>query len=310
MSMSLAYISHPDCQLHDTGPHHPERPERLGAINDRLIATGLDMALHHYNAPLVERELLEAVHDPDYVARIYETAAVQGLIWMEGETAIGKHTLGAALRAAGAAVMGVDLVMSGEAGKVFCGIRPPGHHAERDKAMGFCIFNNVAIAAHHALASHGLERVAIVDFDVHHCNGTEDIFAGDERVLLCSTFQHPFYPHTGHDCRAANVVNVPLAAGADGAVFRQAVEQHWLPRLASFAPQLILISAGFDAHQADYMAQLNLVDSDYAWVTRRLSEQADASADGRIVSSLEGGYELHALARSVEAHLKAFFGEL
>ncbi len=308
--MSLAYISHPDCLLHDMGPHHPERPARLGAINDRLIASGLDMALHHYNAPLVERELLEAVHDPDYVARIYESSPGEGLIWMNGDTAIGKHTLRAALRAAGAAVMGVDLVMSGRAGKVFCGVRPPGHHAERDKAMGFCIFNNVAVAAHHALASHGLERVAIVDFDVHHGNGTEDIFAGDERVLLCSTFQHPFYPHTGGDCRAANVVNVPLAAGTDGAVFRQAVEQYWLPRLASFEPQLILISAGFDAHQADYMAQLNLVDSDYAWVTRRLSEQADASAGGRIVSSLEGGYDLHALARSVEAHLKAFFGEI
>ena len=307
--MSLAYISHPECQLHDMGHHHPERPARLGAINDRLIATGLDMALHHYNAPLVQRELLEAVHDPDYVADIYAADPGDGLIWIEGDTALGRYTLRAALRAAGAAVMGVDLVMSAAASKVFCGVRPPGHHAERGKAMGFCIFNNVAIAAHHALENHRLERVAIVDFDVHHCNGTEDIFAGDDRVLLCSTFQHPFYPHTGHDCRAANVVNVPLAAGADSAVFRQAVEQHWLPRLASFAPQLILISAGFDAHQADYMAQLNLVDADYAWVTRRLCEQADASAEGRVVSSLEGGYELQALARSVEAHLKAFFGD-
>ena len=308
--MSLAYISHPDCLLHDTGQHHPERPARLSAINDRLIASGLDMALHHYNAPMVPRELLEAVHDPAYVARMHELSPQQEMIWLEGDTAMGQHTLTAALRAAGAAVLGVDLVMSGKAGKVFCGVRPPGHHAERGKAMGFCFFNNIAIAAYHALTDNSLERVAIVDFDVHHCNGTEDIFAGDERVLLCSTFQHPFYPHTGNDCRAGNVVNVPLPAGADGAVFRQAVEQHWLPRLEAFAPQLILISAGFDAHQADYMAQLNLVDSDYAWVTRRLSEQADASAEGRIVSSLEGGYELHALARSVEAHLKSFFGEI
>jgi len=308
--MSLAYISHPDCQLHDMGHHHPERSARLAAINDRLIATGLDMALHHYNAPLVERELLEAVHDPGYVASIFEACPGDGLIWVGGDTAMGRHTLQAALRAAGAAVMGVDLVMSGKAGKAFCGVRPPGHHAERGRAMGFCFFNNIAVAAHHALAEHGLERVAIADFDVHHCNGTEDIFAGDDRVLLCSTFQHPFYPHTGHDCKAANVVNVPLPAGADGAVFRQAVERHWLPRLAGFAPQLILVSAGFDGHQADYMAQLNLVDGDYAWVTRRLCEQADASAGGRIVSSLEGGYDLHALARSVEAHLKAFFGEI
>lgn len=308
--MSLAYISHPDCQLHETGPHHPERPARLSAINDRLIATGLDMALHHYNAPLVSRELLEEVHDPAYVQRIYEMSPDEGLVWVEGDTAMGKHSLAAALRAAGAAVLGVDLLMSGEAGKVFCGVRPPGHHAERGRAMGFCFFNNVAIGAHHALANHGLERVAIVDFDVHHGNGTEDIFAGDDRVLLCSTFQHPFYPHSGHDCKAANVVNVPLPAGADGAVFRQVVEQRWLPRLAAFAPQMILISAGFDAHQADYMAQLNLVDSDYVWITRRLCEQADASAGGRVLSSLEGGYELHALARSVEAHIKAFFGEL
>ena len=308
--MSLAYISHPDCQLHDMGQRHPERPARLEAITDHLIATGLDMALHHYSAPLVERELLEAVHDPDYVARIYEASPDEGLVWVDGDTAMGEHSLRAALRAAGAAVMGVDLVMAGQAGKVFCGVRPPGHHAEHNRAMGFCFFNNVAIAARHAMTHHGLERVAIVDFDVHHCNGTEDIFAGEEGVLLCSTFQHPFYPHTGYDCAAANVVNVPLAAEADGEVFRRAVEHHWLPRLASFAPELILVSAGFDAHQADYMAQLNLLESDYAWVTRRLCEQADRSASGRIVSSLEGGYDLHALARSVEAHLKAFFGEV
>ncbi|HEY9148620.1 MAG TPA: histone deacetylase family protein, partial [Gammaproteobacteria bacterium] len=262
--MSFAYISHPDCQLHDTGPHHPERPARLSAINDRLIATGLDMALHHYNAPLVSRELLEEVHDPAYVERLYEISPQEGLVWVEGDTAMGKHTLAAALRAAGATVLGVDLLMSGEASKVFCGVRPPGHDAERARAMGFCFFNNVAIGAHHALTGHGLERVAIIDFDVHHGNGTEDIYAGDDRVLLCSTFQHPFYPHTGDDCTAANVVNVPLPAGADGAAFRQAVEHCWLPRLAAFAPQMILVSAGFDAHQADYMAQLNLVDSDYA----------------------------------------------
>jgi acetoin utilization deacetylase AcuC-like enzyme len=249
------------------------------------------------------------VHDPAYVAALFDARPGEGLIWVGGDTAMGKHTLRAALRAAGAAAMGVDLVMSGEASKVFCGIRPPGHHAERDKAMGFCFFNNIAIAAQHALTRYGLRRVAIVDFDVHHGNGTEDIFAGDERVLLCSTFQHPFYPFSGTDCRAGNVVNVPLPAGADGALFRQAVERRWLPRLESFAPELILVCAGFDAHQADYMAQLNLVDSDYAWITRRLSEQADSSSAGRIVSSLEGGYELHALARSVETHLKSFLGD-
>jgi len=308
--MSLAYISHPDCQLHVMGSHHPEQPARLSAINDRLIASGLDMALHHYNAPLVSRELLETVHDPVYVASIFELAPAEELVWVDGDTAMGRHSLQAALRAAGAAVMGVDLVMNARADKVFCGVRPPGHHAERDRAMGFCIFNNVALAAYHAIRQYGLERIAITDFDVHHGNGTEHIVAGDERLLLCSTFQHPFYPHTGYDCKAANVVNVPLPAGSDGTAFRSAVEQQWLPRLASFAPQLILISAGFDAHQADPLAQLNLVDTDYAWVTRRLCEQADRSAAGRIVSSLEGGYDLHALARCVEIHLKAFFGEV
>lgn len=308
--MALAYISHPDCQLHDMGHHHPERPARLAAINDRLLATGLDMALHHYNAPLVERELLEAVHSADYVEQIFDSAPDSGIVWIDADTAMAPHTLAAALRAAGAAVMAVDLVMEGKAGKAFCGVRPPGHHAERDRAMGFCFFNNVAVAAYYALNHHGLERVAIVDFDVHHGNGTEHIVAEDERVLFCSTFQHPFYPHSGAGCRAANVVNVPLAAGTDGSGFRRAVSEHWLPRLEAFAPQLILVSAGFDAHRADYMAQLELVEEDYAWVTRRLCEQADRSASGRLVSSLEGGYELHALARSVEVHLKAFFGEL
>jgi acetoin utilization deacetylase AcuC-like enzyme len=308
--MSLAYISHPDCRLHGVGQHHPEQPARLSAINDRLIATGLDMALHHYNAPLVSRELLEAVHDPAYVASMFELAPGEELVWVDGDTAMGPNSLQAALRAAGAGVMGVDLVMTDKACKVFCGVRPPGHHAERDRAMGFCVFNNIAVAAYYAMNQYGLERIAIADFDVHHCNGTEHICGGDERILLCSTFQHPFYPHSGYDCTEPNVVNVPLPAGSDGAVFRRAVEQQWLPRLEAFCPQLVLISAGFDAHQADPMAQLNLVDTDYGWVTRRLCEQADRSAGGRIVSMLEGGYDLHALARSVEIHLKSFFGEV
>lgn len=307
--MALAYISHPDCMLHDMGRHHPEQAARLAAINDRLIASGLELALHHYNAPLVDRNLLEAVHDVDYVAGIYAQAPTEGLVWVDGDTAMNSHSLNAALRAAGAVEMGVDLVLSGKASKVFCGVRPPGHHAEQAKAMGFCLFSNVAIGAWHATHNHDLKRVAIVDFDVHHGNGTEDIVAGDERMLFCSTFQHPFYPHTGYDCKAPNVINAPLPAGADGTAFREAVTAHWLPRLAEFAPELILISAGFDAHQADEMGGLNLVDSDYAWITRRLCEQAEVSAQGRIVSALEGGYELHALARSVEAHLKAFLGD-
>jgi acetoin utilization deacetylase AcuC-like enzyme len=304
--MALAYISHPDCLLHDMGHHHPEQPARLSAISDRLIASGLDMALHRIDAPLVAREQLKAAHDAAYIDEIHAASPSDGLVWLDGDTAMNPHTLQAALRAAGAVVMGVDLVMRGEARTVFCGVRPPGHHAERHRAMGFCLFNNVAVGAYHAINAHGVKRVAIVDFDVHHGNGTEDIVSGDERVLFCSTFQHPFYPHTGYAGSATNIVNTPLSAGDGGAAFRRAVEHYWLPRLEAFAPELILISAGFDAHTADTMAGLNLVESDYAWVTRRLVAQAERSAGGRIVSSLEGGYDLHALARSVEAHLKAF----
>ncbi len=307
--MAIAYISHYDCQLHDMGHHHPEQPARLAAINDRLIATGLDMVLHQYDAPLATREMLEAVHDTAYVDEIFAASPAEGITWVDGDTAMNKHSLNAALRAAGAVVLGVDLVVTGKVKQVFCGVRPPGHHAERHRAMGFCLFNNVAVGAYHALEKHGLGRVAVVDFDVHHGNGTEDIVSGDERVLFCSTFQHPFYPHSGYDSEADNVVDAPLAAGAGSTEFREAVETHWLPRIAAFKPELILISAGFDAHQADDMANLNLVDRDYHWVTRRLCEQADKTAQGRVVSSLEGGYELHALARSVEAHLKAFLGD-
>lgn len=307
--MAIAYISHYDCQLHDMGHHHPEQPARLSAINDRLIATGLEMVLHQYDAPLATRDLLEAVHDASYIDEIYAAAPAEGIAWVDGDTAMNKHSLNAALRAAGSVALGVDLVMEGKAKQVFCAVRPPGHHAEHHRAMGFCLFNNIAVGAYHALNKYGLERVAIVDFDVHHGNGTEDIVSGDERTLFCSTFQHPFYPHSGYDSTAANIVNAPLPSGASGKVFREAVETHWLPRLEEFAPELVFVSAGFDAHQADDMANLNLIDTDYGWITRRLCEQADRSAQGRVVSSLEGGYDLHALARSVEAHLKAFLGE-
>ena len=265
--------------------------------------------MQQYNAPLAKRGQLEAAHDPDYIDRIFTSTPAEGLCWIDADTAMNRCSLDAALRAAGAVVLGVDLVMQEKAGQVFCAVRPPGHHAERRRSMGFCLFNNIAVGAYHALNHYGLKRVAIVDFDVHHGNGTEDIVSGDERILFCSTFQHPFYPFMGFGSQAANVVNTPLAAGSNGTDFRQVVSSQWLPRLKQFAPELILISAGFDAHQADDMAGLKLVDGDYGWVTRRICEQADRSAQGRIVSSLEGGYELHALARSVETHIKAFLGD-
>jgi acetoin utilization deacetylase AcuC-like enzyme len=304
--VAIAYLSHYECAEHDMGHLHPEQPARLSAINDRLIASGLDMALCHYDAPLVEDAQLGAVHDATYLAALEAQSPAEGIAWVDDDTAMNPHSLRAARRAAGAVVKAVDLVMEGVVSKAFCGVRPPGHHAERDRAMGFCFYNNIAVGALHALNAHGLSRVAIVDFDVHHGNGTEHIVADDDRILFCSTFQHPFYPNTGHECDSGNVVNVTLPQGAGGAEFREAVSSHWLPRLEAFAPELVLISAGFDGHQADPMAGLNLVDSDYGWVTEQLCSVAQHSASGRVVSSLEGGYDLHALARSVEAHLRAF----
>jgi acetoin utilization deacetylase AcuC-like enzyme len=306
--MTVAFISHPDCQKHEMGAHHPEQPARLGAITDRLIASRLDLLLRHYDAPPATRAQLLRVHDVAYVEWILAHAPSEGLLWLDGDTAMNPYSLRAALAAGGAAVLGVDLVMSGESGAAFCNVRPPGHHAERARAMGFCIFNNVAIGAAHALAEHGLERVAIVDFDVHHGNGTEDIFRDDPRVLFCSSFQHPFYPGSGADTVSDHIVNIPLPAGTGGDTFRAAVEARWLPALDNFRPQIILVSAGFDAHAEDDMAMLNLVEADYVWITAHIKRLADAHAGGRIVSLLEGGYNLSALGRSVAVHIDALLG--
>jgi acetoin utilization deacetylase AcuC-like enzyme len=288
------------------GRDHPEQPARLSAINNRLIESGLEMLLLHHDAPAVTREQLTAVHDADYIDSIFAASPARGRVWLDEDTAMNPKSLDAALHAAGAVVHGVDLVMQGNAQQVFCAVRPPGHHACRRHAMGFCLFNNVAIGAYHALNHYRLKRIAIVDFDVHHGNGTEEIVSGDDRVLFCSTFQHPFYPYTRIDNIESNIVDAPLSAGSDGNSFREAVEHYWLPALQKHAPELILVSAGFDAHQADDMAGLRLVEDDYTWVTRRICEQAETSAAGRIVSTLEGGYNLQALAASVEAHIKAF----
>jgi acetoin utilization deacetylase AcuC-like enzyme len=306
--MAIAYITHPDCLLHDMGAGHPECPQRLYAINDQLIASGLEPVLLHHDAPLATREHLQRVHTAAYVQEVFDRAPTEGRVFLDPDTAMNPHSLNAALRAAGAGILGVDLVMGGAAPAAFCAVRPPGHHAERDRAMGFCIFNNVAVAAAHALAVHGLERIAIVDFDVHHGNGTEHIFADEPRVLLCSSFQHPYYPFSGAETASDHVVNVPLPADTAGGGFRAAIEAAWLPVLEKFSPQLILVSAGFDGHYEDDMAQLNLNEADYSWVTRQIKQLADRHAAGRIVSLLEGGYALHALGRSVVAHIKALQG--
>lgn len=302
--MTTAFITHADCLLHDMGTHHPEQPARLRAVEDQLIASGLFGHLRLAEAPLAGREHLERVHAPAYIDAIEAAAPEKGIVHLDPDTAMNPHTLTAALRAAGAAVLATDMVIRGEVANAFCNIRPPGHHAERRRAMGFCLFNNVAVAAAHALERHGLQRVAIVDFDVHHGNGTEDIFRDDPRVLMVSTFQHPFYPYSGIAGRSERMVNIPLAAYSAGREFRAAVEQYWLPALEAFKPEMLFVSAGFDAHRDDNMAMLDLVEADYAWVTGRIKAVADRHARGRIVSVLEGGYELHALGRSVMAHLK------
>ena len=307
--MTIAFISHPACKLHDMGLGHPERPQRLSAIEDHLIATGLDVALRHYEAPTASREQLLRVHAPEYVTAILAAAPVEGeLIEIDPDTYMNAHTPEAASRAAGAVVNAVDLVWKAEEQSAFCNVRPPGHHATRDAAMGFCFFNNIAVGAGHALAVHGCERIAILDFDVHHGNGTQDIFERDDRVLFCSTFQHPFYPHSGTEPGPTHIVNVPLPAGSDGSAFRAAVIERWLPAVDDFAPQMIMISAGFDGHAEDEMSQLYLTEDDYGWVTAQIKRLADRHAAGRIVSSLEGGYALSALGRSVGAHLRALLG--
>ncbi|MEO8005295.1 MAG: histone deacetylase family protein [Betaproteobacteria bacterium] len=306
--MPTAFIHHPDCALHDMGGGHPESPARLKAIETYLRNEGLMQRLVDVEAPMATREQLARVHDADHIDFITGVSPRSGLVHLDADTAMNPHSLSAALHAAGAVVKGVDLVMNGDVTNAFCSVRPPGHHACRARPMGFCLFNNVAVGAAHALEARGLDRVAIVDFDVHHGNGTEDIFAEDERVLMVSTFQHPFYPYSGTDGHSKQMVNVPLAAHSGGAEFRKAVDNLWMPALREFAPQMIFVSAGFDAHRDDDMASLGFVEDDYAWVTHRIMEAAAGSADGRIVSSLEGGYDLAALARSAEAHLRQLSG--
>ena len=227
---------------------------------------------------------------------------------IDPDTAMCEHSYNAAMRSVGAALAATDAVLSGELDHAFCAIRPPGHHATRSRSMGFCIFNSLAIAVMHALERHGLERVAVIDFDVHHGNGTEDILAGDERVLMCSTFQHPFYPYCGTEDVAPNMVNVPVPAYTAGSEIRKLMEKHWFPALEAFKPQLIFISAGFDAHREDDLGQLGMTEADYRWITEQLMHIANRHGQGRIVSCLEGGYNLSALGRSVEAHLRALAG--
>jgi acetoin utilization deacetylase AcuC-like enzyme len=306
--MTTAFYSHPDCRGHDMGRGHPECPQRLDAIDDYLLATGLDVALHRVEAPLVDLRAVAYAHNSGYVSELRDAleriASDGSRLALDPDTAACAGTWAAVRRAAGAAVAATDAVIDGHAANAFCAVRPPGHHATRDQTMGFCFFNNVAIAARHALDVRGLARVAIVDFDVHHGNGTEDIVAGDERVLMVSIFQDQLYPFSGSVPRGDNMVNVPVPAYTRGPEIREIVEDLWMPRLEAFRPQMVFISAGFDAHREDELGQLGLVEADYEWITARIKRVADRHAQGRIVSCLEGGYNLGALARSVAAHLR------
>lgn len=307
------YYTHSDCRKHEMGADHPECPERLDAIEDRLLASGLDVALTRIEPPPASLDELELAHDRNHVAALRglcatlaedQAAGGPAYAMIDPDTSMNVHTWDAILRSAGAALAATDAVIAGELQNAFCAVRPPGHHATRRQAMGFCFINNVALAAKYALERHGLKRVAVVDFDVHHGNGTEDIVAGDERILMVSFFQHPLYPYSGEHPSAGNLVNLPVPPYTKGMEVRELIEQHWMPRLEAHRPEMIFISAGFDSHREDDLGQLGLVESDYAWITERLMEVARRHAQGRIVSSLEGGYNLSALGRSVEAHLR------
>ena len=305
---TTAFISHPDTLLHIMDGSHPESPARITAIKDRLAQDKLLDRLQQHEAPVATDEQLSRVHSPAYVKRIREIAPPAGLIRLDADTAMGPMTLSAALHASGAAVLATDLVISGKADNAFCCVRPPGHHAGVANAAGFCIFNNVAVGVAHAIARHGIQRAAIIDFDVHHGDGTENIFKDNPKVILCSTFQHPFYPYRGADSRTERMVNVPLPAMTSGKSFRQSVEKEFAPALEKFKPEMVFVSAGFDAHALDPLAELRLVREDYVWITEFIKDVAARHAKGRIVSMLEGGYDLPSLADSATAHVKTLAG--
>jgi len=301
--MTTAFFSHDDCMKHDMGPEHPESPARLAAIISYIADTGIAEKLDWVRPEEITRDQLLSVHPESYLQQLGMMQPMRGRVFTDPDTAMMPDTLRAARLAAGANIQAVDMVMSSQVTNAFICARPPGHHAERTKSMGFCFYNNVALAAMRTLNFHHLDRVAIIDFDVHQGNGTVDIVSGDERILMCSSFQHPLYPHSHVHRQADNIVNIPIEAGCSSEEYRKRVEAGWLKRLNAFKPQVILISAGFDAHRLDPMAELNLETEDYRWLTETLASVANEHSNDRIISTLEGGYHLKALAESVNAHL-------
>lgn len=306
--MSITLFTHKDCALHNPDPHHPESPARIDAINDQIIRSGLDFVLVREQATASDLAPIYRVHDKDYVDGLFEKAPTEGHIWLDPDTPMTPETLASALMAVGANINAVDHVMQHTNQQAFCAVRPPGHHATRNQAMGFCIFNNIAIAAQYAMDKYDLERVAIVDFDVHHGNGTEDIFEAEPRVLFCSSFQQQLYPFVDENHNNEHILSIGLPPGCKNYEWREAVYEKWFPKIDAFKPQLILISAGFDGHVEDEMSQFLLKEEDYFWVTEQIKRLADKHCNGRIVSTLEGGYDLSALGRSVVAHLKGMLG--
>ena len=304
----LAYLSHPSSLLHDMGEGHPECPARVSAVRNALREAGLMDEMDCLEAPAATYAQMLRAHPSAHLRRLEHASPASGTAHLDGDTSMNEHSLTAAIHAAGAMVHAVELVTGGGYQRAFCNVRPPGHHAESSTPMGFCLINSVAVGAMHALEARGLERVAIIDFDVHHGNGTEEILAAEPRVMMASTFQSPLYPGSGETPLGPNMVNVGLPPGSDGQALRRAVEDQWWPALTEFKPQLLLISAGFDAHQDDPLAQLNWTEQDYAWVTHKLSALANMYCEGRIVSTLEGGYALPALGRSAVAHVRALIG--
>lgn len=304
--MTVTIFGSPKCNLHNVGDDHPEQPARLHQINDQFIASGLEYVVHFANATAIDAKHLTLAHDPAFVDKVFATAPKEDgeRVWIDEDTIMMSKSLDAALHAAGAVKDAVDMVCEGKTQSAFCAVRPPGHHAKYTTSAGFCVFNNVAVGAKYALDVLGLKRIAIVDFDVHHGDGTQDIVLNDDRIMFCSSFQHPFYPFCGDEPARPDIVNVPIPAGTMGKDYRKLIS-HWFARLDAFAPELIFISAGFDAHAEDEMGYLRLVEDDYAWLTQQLKIVADKHCDGKIVSVLEGGYALSSLARSVVAHVKA-----
>ncbi|WP_133129290.1 histone deacetylase family protein [Legionella yabuuchiae] len=300
----LAFITHKDCLLHNMGNLHPERPERLQVIADAIKHSSLQDKVHYYEAPKATREDLLRVHSANYMEHLFNLSPKEGLVTLDPDTSLNPHTIEAALRAAGSVILAVDLIMNKKCHAAFCNVRPPGHHAEPSQAMGFCFFNNIAIGAAYAFEHYGLQRIAIVDFDVHHGNGTEAVFKHNNNLLLCSSFEHPFYPNKPFATEHDHLLNLSLAAGTGSITYRQQVETHWLDAIDAFKPEFIFFSAGFDGHKADAMANFNLTEEDYSWITKKIKHLADKHCDGRIVSALEGGYELSVLGKAALAHIR------